>query len=115
MSTLHNELATHEEHIDKDKDLYSLSSSGAGDGDSLLINTCTTTDRPSAPQAGIDAEVAQFFADTGSKPVEIDDATNRRLRWKIHKRVLVVMVVTYFAQTLDKGYIEFPCHCTPRH
>lgn len=58
---------------------------------------------------GIDAEVAQFFSETAAgatKPVvAIDDATNRRLRWMIHKRVLVVMVVTYFAQTLDKGYV----------
>ena len=55
--------------------------------------------------AGIDAEVARFFAEssTVNKGVEIDEATNRRLRWMIHKRVLVVMVVTYFAQTLDKG------------
>ena len=58
----------------------------------------------------------------GRGPVEIDEATDRRLRWMVHKRVLVrvhasgytvtglitvalqvVMVVTYFAQTLDKG------------
>ncbi|KAJ7576126.1 major facilitator superfamily domain-containing protein [Mycena floridula] len=55
---------------------------------------------------GIDAEVAQFFGDA-HKPVVIDDETNKRLRWMIHKRVLVVMVVTYFAQTLDKGTINF--------
>lgn len=58
---------------------------------------------------GIDAEVAQFFNETAAgvtKPVvEIDEATNKRLRWMIHRRVLVVMVVTYFAQTLDKGYV----------
>lgn len=58
---------------------------------------------------GIDAEVAEFFAqqtfETQGKV--IDEATNRRLRWMIHKRVLSVMVVTYFAQTLDKGTINF--------
>ncbi|KAJ7575750.1 MFS general substrate transporter [Mycena floridula] len=54
----------------------------------------------------IDAEVAQFFGDA-HKPVVIDDETNKRLRWMIHKRVLVVMAVTYFAQTLDKGTINF--------
>ena len=37
----------------------------------------------------------------------IDDETNKRLRWMVHKRVLTVMIVTYFAQTLDKGYVRF--------
>lgn len=55
-----------------------------------------------AGPAGIDAEVANFFSQEPSGIV-IDDETNRRLRWMVHKRVLVVMVVTYFAQTLDKG------------
>ena len=57
---------------------------------------------------GIDAEVAKFFADSSRPSGEIiDKATNERLRWMIHKRVLVVMVVTYFAQTLDKGSVKF--------
>ncbi|KAJ3808779.1 major facilitator superfamily domain-containing protein [Lentinula aff. lateritia] len=49
------------------------------------------------PPVGIDAEVAEFFAtlapDTlkGGKAVVIDDATDRRLRWMIHKRVLGTM------------------------
>lgn len=81
---------------DTDKDVYSFRSASPG------------TD---VPVKGIDAEVAEFFADAeavGKQGVpEIDDATNRRLRWMIHKRVLVVMVVTYFAQTLDKGTINF--------
>ena len=74
-----------------------------------------------APYRGIDAEVADFFADSPSRSISmyprllqllwfisttiaIDDATNKRLRWMVHKRVLVVIVVTYFAQTLDKGW-----------
>ncbi|KAF8915909.1 major facilitator superfamily domain-containing protein [Mucidula mucida] len=57
--------------------------------------------------AGIDDEVANFFAAQSSTPIVIDDETNRRLRWMVHKRVLVVMIVTYFAQTLDKGTINF--------
>ncbi|KAJ3575174.1 hypothetical protein NP233_g1276 [Leucocoprinus birnbaumii] len=58
---------------------------------------------------GIDAEVAQFFAQQTAEiqGKVIDEATNRRLRWMIHKRVLSVMVITYFAQTLDKGTINF--------
>ncbi|KIY49516.1 MFS general substrate transporter [Fistulina hepatica ATCC 64428] len=59
---------------------------------------------------GVDIEVAKFFAENAAnknKAIEIDQATNKRLRWMIHKRVLVVMVVTYFAQTLDKGTLSF--------
>ncbi|KAJ7179275.1 major facilitator superfamily domain-containing protein [Mycena filopes] len=59
------------------------------------------------PAAGIDAEVANFFAAQAHEPVPIDEETNKRLRWMVHKRVLVVMVVTYFAQTLDKGTLNF--------
>ncbi|EJF56525.1 MFS general substrate transporter [Dichomitus squalens LYAD-421 SS1] len=69
--------------------------------------TSVTSRAETQPAAGIDAEVAEFFATQGKGPIEIDEATDRRLRWMIHKRVLVVMVVTYFAQTLDKGTINF--------
>jgi hypothetical protein len=83
-----------------------------------LIIFCT------AAPAGIDAEVAQFFATQAHEgPVAIDEETNARLRMKVHKRVLVVMVVTYcecapclrlcklslrraVAQTLDKGCVN---------
>ncbi|KAK7695578.1 hypothetical protein QCA50_000214 [Cerrena zonata] len=77
---------------DAEKDLYSINS-----GDDTLDK---------AGPAGIDAEVANFFSQEPSGIV-IDDETNKRLRWMVHKRVLVVMVVTYFAQTLDKGTINF--------
>ncbi|KAJ8481254.1 hypothetical protein ONZ45_g15369 [Pleurotus djamor] len=62
-----------------------------------------------AASSGIDAEVAAFFSEASatSKHVVIDEATNKRLRWMVHKRVLSVMVITYFAQTLDKGTINF--------
>lgn len=55
---------------------------------------------------GIDAEVAEFFAE-GGPLIEIDEATNARLRIMVHKRVLVVMVTTYFCQALDNGTINF--------
>jgi hypothetical protein len=51
------------------------------------------------PSAGIDAEVAQFFAAQVHEPVVIDEETNKRLRWMVHKRVLVVMVTTYCKYT----------------
>jgi MFS family permease len=56
---------------------------------------------------GTDAEVANFFAQNAVEHIEISEEENRRLRWLAHKRVLVVMVITYFAQTLDKGTLNF--------
>lgn len=38
---------------------------------------------------GVDQEVANFIAQTAGKTPVIDEATNARLRWMIHKRVLV--------------------------
>ncbi|ESK97558.1 allantoate permease [Moniliophthora roreri MCA 2997] len=95
-----NKNVSHIQHLEdienvKDPGIYSVTSG--------------STDR--APAAGIDAEVAEFFArygpDKSKGPTIIDEAENTRLRWMIHKRVLVVMVVTYFAQALDKGTINF--------
>ncbi|KAF8678696.1 MFS general substrate transporter [Rhizoctonia solani] len=57
--------------------------------------------------AGIDSEVANFFAAQEGKNIVIDEATNKRLKRMIDKRVLLVMIVTYFLQTLDKGTINF--------
>ncbi|EIM88123.1 MFS general substrate transporter [Stereum hirsutum FP-91666 SS1] len=91
-----SEIPVHRENVDS-KDTFSFRSGSPGVDE--------------APMKGIDAEIAEFFNETAAgvtKPiVVIDDATNRRLRWMIHKRVLVVMVVTYFAQTLDKGTLNF--------
>ncbi|KAH7107946.1 MFS general substrate transporter [Auriculariales sp. MPI-PUGE-AT-0066] len=58
-------------------------------------------------QRGIDSEVANFFAQEEGERIVIDEAENKRLRTMVHKRVLIVMVVTYFAQTLDKGTLNF--------
>ncbi|KAK7424166.1 hypothetical protein QQZ08_008772 [Neonectria magnoliae] len=52
----------------------------------------------------VDKEVAQYASDTR---VEIDDATSVRLKKMIDRRVLLVMVVTYFTQSLDKGTLSF--------
>jgi hypothetical protein len=40
-------------------------------------------------------------------PVRIDEATNKRLFWKINRRILVIMLITYFCQSLDKGTLNF--------
>ncbi|KAL0949647.1 hypothetical protein HGRIS_009691 [Hohenbuehelia grisea] len=93
MSALPKDSAPQDARIETiEKDVYSLRSESTGSGN----------------QHGIDAEVAQFFGETsGAKPTIIDAETNKRLRWMVHKRVLTVMVITYFAQTLDKGTINF--------
>lgn len=39
--------------------------------------------------------------------VEIDPATDRQLFWKISGRILVIQVITYFLQSLDKGILNY--------
>ncbi len=50
-----------------------------------------------------DDETARYAA----APIEIDATTNKRLFWKINRRILSVMLVTYFCQSLDKGTLGF--------
>lgn len=50
-----------------------------------------------------DGETARY-ATTG---ILIDAATNRKLFWMVNKRILAVMLVTYFCQSLDKGTLGF--------
>jgi hypothetical protein len=52
----------------------------------------------------VDKEVAQYASET---IVEIDEETNKRLKRLIDKRILAVMVFTYFIQALDKGTMSF--------
>ncbi|KAJ4253928.1 hypothetical protein NW762_010326 [Fusarium torreyae] len=39
--------------------------------------------------------------------VEIDATTNKRLFWKINRRILAIQLITYFCQSLDKGTLNF--------
>lgn len=57
-----------------------------------------------ANAALVDHEVAEY---TSGPPVHIDDKTNTRLKKMIDRRVLVIMVVTYFLQSVDKGALGF--------
>lgn len=50
-----------------------------------------------------DDETARYTA----TEIHIDPATNRRLFWKINRRILAVMLGTYFCQSLDKGTLGF--------
>lgn len=53
----------------------------------------------------IDDEIAKYADATGS--VVISEEENKRLKRLIDRRVLPIMVVTYFLQALDKGTMSF--------
>jgi hypothetical protein len=52
----------------------------------------------------VDRELAQYVS--GAR-IEISPERSTQLRRMIDRRVLVVMMVTYFLQTLDKGTLSF--------
>ncbi|KAH9907549.1 major facilitator superfamily transporter [Xylariomycetidae sp. FL2044] len=52
----------------------------------------------------VDKEVAKYAA---QERVEIDESTNKRLKRAIDKRVLLIMVLTYLTQAIDKGTMSF--------
>jgi hypothetical protein len=52
----------------------------------------------------VDGEVAKYTSDVR---VVIDTETNKRLRKLIDRRVLAIMIFTYFLQALDKGTLSF--------
>ncbi|KAI8627793.1 major facilitator superfamily domain-containing protein [Xylariaceae sp. FL1651] len=54
--------------------------------------------------AKVDKEIAKYASDTR---VEISREENVRLRKLIDRRVLVVMICTYFLQAIDKGTLSF--------
>ena len=48
------------------------------------------------------------LADYANAPaVVVTEADNKRLFWMINRRILPVMLVTYFCQSLDKGTLNF--------
>lgn len=59
----------------------------------MAINDISATDK------------ANEYATDGE--ITIDDATSRRIFWKISRRVLVVQIMTYFCQSLDKGIVNY--------
>lgn len=52
----------------------------------------------------VDAEVAKY---AGEHRVDISEEEDKRLKKLINKRVLAIMVFTYFLQALDKGTMSF--------
>jgi len=54
----------------------------------------------------VDKEVAKY-ADANAERVHISEEENKRLKRMIDRRVLPIMIVTYFLQALDKGTMSF--------
>lgn len=52
----------------------------------------------------VDAEVAKY---AGQHGVDISEEEDKRLKKLINKRVLAIMIFTYFLQALDKGTMSF--------
>ncbi|KAK2762293.1 hypothetical protein FQN54_001303 [Arachnomyces sp. PD_36] len=52
----------------------------------------------------VDKEVAEY---AGGEQVIVDEATSKRLKKMIDRRVLLIMIITYFLQALDKGTVSF--------
>jgi hypothetical protein len=52
----------------------------------------------------VDAEVAKY---ANAVQIEITEEENKRLKRLIDRRVLPIMVLTYFIQALDKGTMSF--------
>jgi hypothetical protein len=52
----------------------------------------------------VDKELAQYI---NAEAIEISVEENTRLRRMIDKRVLVIMILTYFIQAIDKGTLSF--------
>jgi hypothetical protein len=53
----------------------------------------------------VDEELRKYVV--AADNVQVDEATSKRLRRLIDKRILIVMVGTYFLQALDKNTISF--------
>ena len=52
----------------------------------------------------VDKELAKYIND---EAIHISDEESSRLRRMIDKRVLVIMIATYFIQAIDKGTLSF--------
>jgi hypothetical protein len=69
--------------------------------------TASLVDEPLKPRNNherIDPEVAKYATSDG---IAVSDSDSKRLKRMIDKRVLTVMVFTYFLQALDKGTLSF--------
>lgn len=85
---------------------FSVTKAGSNDGANSPLEAILSEDdtkrRPD--HALVDPEVAKYAS---QRAIPIDEATNKRLKRLIDRRILAVMVGKYFLQALDKGTISF--------
>ncbi|KAK3291634.1 general substrate transporter [Chaetomium fimeti] len=97
-----------------DRDAVSPTGDGSTSGDQKTnpYKDVVETERAQSPElekhhqnyGKMDKELAQYVSDTR---VEISEAEDNRLRRLIDKRILVIMITTYFLQAIDKGTMSF--------
>lgn len=75
------------------------------------IQMGATVEHAELHDSGVSAEHLEQKEKLDPYPVDprivIDAATDRRLFWKITRRILVIQVITYFCQSLDKGILNY--------
>ncbi|KZL71744.1 major facilitator superfamily transporter, partial [Colletotrichum incanum] len=82
--------------------VYNMNKNDAIDAPELVEDPADSKQRTNYDK--VDNEVAMYAGET---IVQINEETNKRLKRTIDKRILSVMVVTYFMQSLDKGTMPF--------
>lgn len=63
-----------------------------------------TVDKDHTDYEQVDKELVKYIADAR---ITISQEKNVELRRKIDRRILVVMILTYFLQAIDKGTMSF--------
>jgi hypothetical protein len=82
----------------------------AGGDEKKDVTQLERTQSPEFDKSGLqnfnkmDKELAQYVSDAR---IHISDEEDKRLRRLIDKRVLAIMVTTYFLQAIDKGTMSF--------
>ncbi|KAK9235241.1 major facilitator superfamily domain-containing protein [Lipomyces kononenkoae] len=76
-----------------------------GNGDGLELESNCGIAEDGDVDDSVDNDIAKYIAD--HQPIEIDAKLNKSLFWKANRRILVVMLGTYFCQSLDKGTLAF--------
>lgn len=75
----------------------------SNDMDIAHVEEALVSDHVAKHALDADDETARYAGEA----IEIDEATNKRLFWQINRRILGVMLITYFCQSLDKGTLGF--------
>jgi hypothetical protein len=95
---------------DDHRDTVDPASLPAGGDEKKDVTQLERTQSPEFDKSGLqnfnkmDKELAQYVSDAR---IHISDEEDKRLRRLIDKRVLAIMVTTYFLQAIDKGTMSF--------